>query len=65
LAGLFAEIAQAMKPGARCLVAEPSFHVSAPEFDKTIAAGARQGLKLIERPSIWGSRAAAFTSAGP
>ena len=55
---LFAEITQAMKAGARCLVAEPSFHVSAPEFDQTIAAAAQQGLQVAERPRIRSSHAA-------
>ena len=55
---LFAEITQAMKPGARCLVAEPNFHVSVQEFDRTIAAAAQHGLRLVERPGIRGSLAA-------
>lgn len=57
---LFGEIAQAMKPGACCLVAEPKFHVSVQDFDLTIAAAEQHGLKLDERPDIWGSRTAVF-----
>jgi len=60
---LFHEIVQAMKPGARCLVAEPKFHVSERDFDETIAVATQQGLKLIERPVIAGSRSAVFSSA--
>jgi len=62
---LFAEITPAMKPGARCLVAEPSFHVSVGEFDQTIAAAAQQGLQLIEQPRIWGSRTAVLSPVRP
>ena len=60
VAKLFGEVAQAMKPGARCLVAEPRFHVSDQDFDETIATAERQGLKPVGRPDIWGSRTAVF-----
>lgn len=55
---LFGEIAQAMKPGARCLIAEPKFHVSTVDFDRTVAVAAQQGLPLVARPRIMGSHAA-------
>ena len=58
--GLFRESMQAMKPGARCLVAEPKFHVSVQDFNLTIAAAEQHGLKLDGRPDIWGSRTAVF-----
>ena len=62
---LFREIAQAMRPGARCLVAEPKLHVSERDFEQTIATANEQGLELAERPVIWGSRTGVFTSAQP
>ena len=55
---LFAEVAATLKPGARCLVAEPRMHVSARAFERTIAAAVQQGLRLIARPKIARSRAA-------
>jgi len=55
---LFGEMAQAMKPGARCLIAEPKFHVLTAAFAQTVAAAARQGLQLLDRPRIWGSHTA-------
>lgn len=53
---MFREIVQAMKPGARCLVSEPRFHVSSTQFEQTIATAVRQGLQLVGRPSIRSSR---------
>jgi ubiquinone/menaquinone biosynthesis C-methylase UbiE len=58
---LFHEIVQVMKPGARCLVAEPKFHVSVRDFEQTIASAAAQGLRLVDRPVIWGSRSAVLS----
>jgi ubiquinone/menaquinone biosynthesis C-methylase UbiE len=58
---LFGEIIQVMKPGARCLVAEPKFHVSARQFDETIATATKQGLQVPERPVISGSHAAVLS----
>jgi ubiquinone/menaquinone biosynthesis C-methylase UbiE len=55
---LFGEIAQAMKPGARCLVSEPLFHVSARAFDQTLAAALQHGLQVDHRPKIRSSRTA-------
>jgi ubiquinone/menaquinone biosynthesis C-methylase UbiE len=55
---LMGEIVTAMKPGARCLIAEPKFHVLTADFDQTIAAVARKGLQLLDRPRIWGSHTA-------
>lgn len=55
---LFAEIVQAMKPGARGLVAEPKMHISTAEFEQTLAAASAAGLRLDDRPRIWGCRAA-------
>ena len=54
------EIAGALSPGGRFLVAEPTFHVTQAAFDGELAAAARAGLKLIERPRVKVSRAALF-----
>jgi len=62
---LFREIAQAMKPNTKCLVAEPRGHVSSSRFEQSIATAARQGLHVIGRPSIRGSRAAVLCAGSP
>ena len=54
------QIAGALSPGGRFLVAEPAFHVDATAFDAELAAAARADLKLIERPRVRASRAALF-----
>jgi ubiquinone/menaquinone biosynthesis C-methylase UbiE len=61
---LLAEIGDALKPGARFLVAEPTGHVAAEDFEKTIAVAARQGLTVVETPRIRRSRSALFQKAG-
>jgi SAM-dependent methyltransferase len=48
----FGEVAQALKPGARVLLAEPAGHVTAPDFEAEIAAAAEAGLRGIDRPSV-------------
>jgi len=55
---LFAEIVRALKPGAKCLIAEPKMHVSAQKFEQNITTALEQGLRLLERPRIRGSHAA-------
>jgi hypothetical protein len=54
------QIAGALSTGGRFLVAEPAFHVGAAAFDAELAAAARTGLRLIERPRVRASRAALF-----
>ncbi len=49
---LFAEVFQALKPGARCLIAEPKGHVSAHEFELTLAAAEQTGLRVVGNPKI-------------
>jgi ubiquinone/menaquinone biosynthesis C-methylase UbiE len=49
---LFGEIAGAMRPGARCLLAEPRFHVSVLEFDRTLAAARKCDLQPGDCPRI-------------
>ncbi len=53
----FAEMAKAIVPGGRLLLAEPR-HVSEEELEKTIDAAAAAGLRVTERPAIRGSRTA-------
>ncbi len=54
------QIAAALAPDGRFLVAEPAFHVDAVAFAAELAAAARAGLKLIEQPQVRVSRAALF-----
>jgi ubiquinone/menaquinone biosynthesis C-methylase UbiE len=54
------QIAGALSAGGRFLVAEPAFHVTQAAFDEEVAAAARAGLKLVERPRVRASRAALF-----
>jgi SAM-dependent methyltransferase len=54
----FADLAAALKPGAKVLLAEPSGHVSASQFDDTLATAARAGLVAERRPAIPSSHAA-------
>jgi ubiquinone/menaquinone biosynthesis C-methylase UbiE len=61
VARLFAEVAQAMKPGARCLLAEPRLHVTVQEFDRTLAAAAQHGLHVVDRPRIRASHTAVLS----
>ena len=58
--GFCRQIAGTLSPGGRFLVAEPAFHVSEDTFEGELAAAARAGLKLIERPRVRASRAALF-----
>ncbi len=57
-AGFFAELSLALKPGALCLIAEPSGHVPAQEFDDSLAIAEKTGLRKIESPVIPWSHAA-------
>jgi len=57
-AAVFLEIAAGLKPGGRLLVAEPRGHVRLAAFEAELAAAAKAGLTVIERPSIAGSHAA-------
>ncbi|HUI57565.1 MAG TPA: class I SAM-dependent methyltransferase [Bryobacteraceae bacterium] len=59
----FSETSQALKPGATLLLAEPSGHVTAPEFDAELACAARTGLAAVEYPSIRRSRSALLRKA--
>jgi len=54
----FIEVAQALKLGACLLLAEPTGHVNAVEFEAELQAAAQAGLKVADRPSLRRSRAA-------
>jgi SAM-dependent methyltransferase len=61
---LFAELAEALKPGGCLLLAEPAGHVKAPMFDAELQAAAQAGLEPIARPSIRRSHAALLRKLG-
>ena len=54
----FSEVSRALKPGAKCLVAEPKMHVSGDDFAKTLALASDNGFRQAGRPKIAWSRAA-------
>jgi SAM-dependent methyltransferase len=54
----FAEVAQALRPGASLLLAEPTGHVNAAQFEDELRAAAQAGLEVGDRPCIRRSRAA-------
>lgn len=54
----FHEVAEALRPGGRMLVAEPSTRVSADDYAETCALAGEAGLSVVERPRILFSRAA-------
>lgn len=51
------EISEALRPGGRVLVAEPSMFVSAGEFAKTCRIAVEEGFDVKEMPRILFSRA--------
>jgi SAM-dependent methyltransferase len=57
VSSFFAEVAKALMPGGRLLLAEPR-HVSEDEFRKTLDTAAAAGLRFTERPFIRSSRTA-------
>jgi len=54
----FTEVAEALKLGACLLLAEPSGHVNATEFDSELQAAAQVGLRLADRPAMRHNRTA-------
>jgi SAM-dependent methyltransferase len=50
--GFFAEAASALKPGGVLLLAEPSGHVSAPDFAAELEAAGRHGFRVTEHPEV-------------
>ncbi len=60
----FAEVAQAMKPGATLLLAEPSGHVKQSAFDAELQDAAAAGLEVVSRPVVRRSQAALLRKRG-
>jgi cyclopropane fatty-acyl-phospholipid synthase-like methyltransferase len=60
----FAEVAEAMKPGATLLLAEPSGHVKKDAFEAELQDAAAAGLEVIDRPVIRRSQAALLKKPG-
>jgi ubiquinone/menaquinone biosynthesis C-methylase UbiE len=60
----FADVSAASKTGASLLLAEPTGHVKASEFDSELKAASETGFSLIDRPSIRGSQAALLRKNG-
>lgn len=48
----FAEVSEALKPGALCLVAEPKGHVSIRDFEDTLVIARQKGLHEAGSPKI-------------
>jgi ubiquinone/menaquinone biosynthesis C-methylase UbiE len=61
----FSAVAEASKPGASVLVAEPVGHVKSPEFEAELQAAFAAGFVLSDRPQIRRSRAAVLRKAAP
>jgi ubiquinone/menaquinone biosynthesis C-methylase UbiE len=59
----FSEIRATLAPGAEVLVAEPAGHVKAAEFEETMAAAERAGLRRKPGPKVWRSLTAVLTAA--
>jgi cyclopropane fatty-acyl-phospholipid synthase-like methyltransferase len=60
----FTEVAQAMKPGATLLLAEPSGHVKKDAFEAELQDAAAAGLEVTDRPVISRSQAALLKKRG-
>jgi SAM-dependent methyltransferase len=60
-ARLFAELAAVLKPTGRWLLSEPSGHVKAADFQRTLELGQSCGLRVIATPQIRSSRSIVFT----
>jgi SAM-dependent methyltransferase len=56
VAAFFDQAATAMKPSGRLLLSEPRMHVREGDFDVTVRAAERAGLRVDGRPNIRGSR---------
>lgn len=60
----FIEVAETLKPGASLLLAEPTGHVKAAEFEAELQAAAQAGLENVDSPSIRRSRTALLKKGG-
>jgi SAM-dependent methyltransferase len=54
----FAELGQASKPGAELLLAEPTGHVDAAQFETELQAAGKAGFAVVNRPMVRRSLAA-------
>ena len=54
---LFAELAAALKPQAKLVVAEPRGHVSAEAFDLSLVEAQKHGFTVVDKPRIRHSQA--------
>lgn len=50
------QVRNALRPGARLLLSEPSGHVGQQEFNDTVAAAEGTGFEIVDRPAIRRSR---------
>jgi SAM-dependent methyltransferase len=57
-AAFFREAAQASKPGAHLLLAEPSGHVTPAQFDAELQVAGEAGFTRVESPKVSGNHAA-------
>ena len=64
LNSFFAEVATALRPGGTLLLAEPTGHVSGPEFETELESAAQAGLSVADRPSLRRSRVALLKKTG-
>jgi len=60
----FAEAAESLRPRGALLLAEPTGHVSAADFETELQAAAAAGLTPQQRPSIRSSRTALLVKGG-
>ena len=60
----FAEVAAASKPGASLLLAEPTGHVKATDFEAELKAASDAGFQLTDRPTIRRSHTALLKKGG-
>jgi ubiquinone/menaquinone biosynthesis C-methylase UbiE len=65
IAGFFVEARQALKVGAKGLVAEPTGHVSAEAFAATLALAGKAGFSVEPGPAIRRSRSAVLVCREP
>jgi SAM-dependent methyltransferase len=59
----FSEIGATLAPGGKILVAEPAGHVRPAEFEESMAAAARAGLRRQPGSKVWRSLTAVLTAA--
>ncbi len=60
----FADIYKTLKPGGKCLIAEPSGHVSEKDFEISVSVAEQNGFKVADRPRIARSYAVLLEKTG-